>query len=168
MPQSTTSLPAAHKLVTMLAHNGFTLTTVESCTGGALANALTDIPGSSEVFKEGFVVYSNAAKVALGVPEKIILDHTVYSLPTAVAMASAGKKRSTSEPYISVGITGSLNRADPSNQHASVIGEVYIAIMYGDKIFQEKLVIPAHLSRPAAKSLVVNKVIEQLLSIINN
>ena len=67
---------------------GLRLATAESCTGGLVAGALTEIAGSSDVFDRGFVTYSNAAKVAdLGVEEALIAQFGAVSAPVARAMA---------------------------------------------------------------------------------
>ena len=67
---------------------GLRISTAESCTGGMVAVALTEIPGSSSVFERGFVTYSNAAKVEmLGVAETTLERHGAVSEPTARAMA---------------------------------------------------------------------------------
>lgn len=163
----TTSHILAAQLVKRMAANGLRLTTVESCTGGALANAITNVPGSGDVFKEGFVTYSNEAKIALGIPEKVIADHTVYSLQVAVAMAKAGLDRSTSAPQLCIGITGSLNRADPQNSQDSTVGDVYIAILQNElTVYQEKLNVPTSLSRPDAKLFVVTHTLQKLLNVL--
>jgi nicotinamide-nucleotide amidase len=67
------------------------LATVESCTGGLVAGALTAIPGSSDVVDRGFVTYSNAAKTALvGVPPGLIADEGAVSQAVARDMAEGG------------------------------------------------------------------------------
>ena len=64
------------------------IATAESCTGGLVAGALTDIAGSSDVFDRGFITYSNAAKQSvLGVAASILKDHGAVSRQTAEAMA---------------------------------------------------------------------------------
>jgi nicotinamide-nucleotide amidase len=66
----------------------WTIATAESCTGGLVAGALTEIAGSSDVVDRGFVTYSNAAKMALlGVPEAVLEAHGAVSRQTAEAMA---------------------------------------------------------------------------------
>lgn len=66
---------------------GRTLTTAESCTGGLIAAALTRISGASEVFHEGYVTYSNAAKTKLlGVPEAVLAEHGQKTPRGAIAM----------------------------------------------------------------------------------
>ncbi|WP_028914094.1 CinA family protein [Pseudorhodobacter ferrugineus] len=84
---------------------GITLATAESCTGGMVAAALTDIAGASDVFDRGFVTYSNAAKIAmLGVsPETLATDGAV-SEAVAVEMASGALK--AAGVGIAIAITG--------------------------------------------------------------
>lgn len=122
-----TALDLAQNVINLLSAKGLYITTVESCSGGALANAITNVSGSGDVIKDSFITYSNEAKIALGVPEEIIEKFTVYSLEVAVAMARAGLQRSV-RADVAVGITGSLTRVDPENKN-SVPGEVYLAIV---------------------------------------
>ena len=71
-----------------LTRAGLMLATAESCTGGLVAAALTEIPGSSEVVERGFVTYSNEAKMEmLGVSEDVIATFGAVSVATAWAMA---------------------------------------------------------------------------------
>jgi nicotinamide-nucleotide amidase len=79
--------------------------TAESCTGGLVAGALTEIAGSSDVVDRGFVTYSNAAKMAmLGVPEATLRQHGAVSRQTALAMASGALARA--DVHLTVAITG--------------------------------------------------------------
>lgn len=72
---------------------GWALATAESCTGGLVAGALTEVPGSSDVVDRGFVTYSNAAKMAMiGVPEATLAAHGAVSEQTARAMAEGALK----------------------------------------------------------------------------
>jgi nicotinamide-nucleotide amidase len=81
----------ARRVLDLARGAGLTLATVESCTGGLVAGALTAIPGSSDVVDRGFVTYSNAAKTALvGVPAALIEAHGAVSQPVARAMAEGG------------------------------------------------------------------------------
>jgi len=96
---------AAHALLDLCRARGLTLATAESCTGGLIAAALTDIAGSSDVVDRGFVTYSNAAKMAmLGVPEAILRQHGAVSRQTALAMASGALARA--DVHLTVAITG--------------------------------------------------------------
>jgi len=77
----------------------------ESCTGGLVSAALTEIAGSSDVFERGFVTYSNEAKQAqLGVPAAILARHGAVSRETALAMAAGALAHSRAE--LAVAITG--------------------------------------------------------------
>jgi nicotinamide-nucleotide amidase len=84
---------------------GWKITTAESCTGGLVAGALTEIAGSSDVFERGFITYSNQAKQdCLGVIDDTLDKFGAVSAPTAVAMAEGALANSRAD--ISVAITG--------------------------------------------------------------
>ena len=84
---------------------GLMLATAESCTGGLVVAALTDVPGSSDVVERGFVTYSNAAKTELlGVPPELIARHGAVSEPVARAMAEGALARSHAD--LAVAVTG--------------------------------------------------------------
>ncbi|MBT3067315.1 CinA family protein [Rhodoferax sp. U11-2br] len=81
------------------------LATAESCTGGLIAAACTDLAGSSLWFERGFVSYSNAAKTELlGVPAKLIAQHGAVSEPVARAMATGALAHSHAQ--VAVAVTG--------------------------------------------------------------
>ena len=75
------------EVINLLIKNHKTISTMESCTGGLIANAITNIPGSSEVFKFSAITYSNEYKIKLGVSEELINKYTVYSNEVAIDMA---------------------------------------------------------------------------------
>lgn len=84
---------------------GLRIATAESCTGGMVAAALTDQPGSSDVFERGFVTYSNAAKVEmLGVSEQTLAAHGAVSEAIAREMAEGALSHSRAD--LAVAITG--------------------------------------------------------------
>lgn len=84
---------------------GRMIATAESCTGGLVAGALTEIAGSSDVFDRGFVTYSNEAKVEmLGVSQNIIETFGAVSIATAWAMAQGALQNSQAD--VAVAITG--------------------------------------------------------------
>lgn len=87
---------------------GAVLATAESCTGGLVAAAITEVPGSSDIFDRGVVTYSNAAKVALlGVSGATLAAHGAVSEPVAREMAEGALARSAATLAVSVtGIAG--------------------------------------------------------------
>ncbi len=98
----------AAELVTLLKAQGKRIATVESCTGGLLAGAITGVSGSSEVFDYGFVTYANAAKTSLvGVPEYLLDSHGAVSIEVAASMAEGARKAASAKMALSTtGIAG--------------------------------------------------------------
>ncbi len=118
------------ELVKLLIEKGKTISTMESCTGGGIVNAITNIPNASKVIKFSAVTYANEYKIKMGVPKEIIDKYTVYSMETAIEMASA-IQRFTGSDY-GVGVTGKLKKIDEENLY----GEddlVYLAIYEKNK-----------------------------------
>jgi nicotinamide-nucleotide amidase len=92
-------------LIRVLRTKGWKMATAESCTGGMVAAAITDIAGSSDVFDRGFVTYSNEAKSdMLGVPPALITQHGAVSEAVARAMAEGALKHSLAD--VAVAVTG--------------------------------------------------------------
>jgi nicotinamide-nucleotide amidase len=109
---------------------GLTLATAESCTGGLIGAALTDVPGASDVFDRGYVAYSNAAKTAaLGVPEALIAAHGAVSEPVARAMAEGA--RAASGAGLALAVTGV---AGPGGSAAKPEGLVWFAVAGPDGV----------------------------------
>lgn len=98
----------ATDLIARATASGVTIATAESCTGGLIAAALTDVPGSSAVVDRGFVTYSNAAKMQmLGVREDTLKSHGAVSEEVAREMAEGALNRSGTALAVSVtGIAG--------------------------------------------------------------
>ncbi|WP_439471019.1 CinA family protein [Brevundimonas sp.] len=95
----------AKQIITQATARGLMAATAESCTGGLVAGALTEIAGSSAVVDRGFVTYSNEAKTDLvGVPADLIAAHGAVSEPVARAMAQGAVAHSRAA--VSVAITG--------------------------------------------------------------
>ncbi len=103
---------------------GVTIATAESCTGGMVAAALTDVAGSSAVFDRGYVTYSNAAKVAsLGVLQATLDAHGAVSEEVAREMAEGA--RAAAGVTLAVSITGI---AGPGGSHVKPEGRVCIGL----------------------------------------
>ena len=99
------------------------LTTAESCTGGLIAAACTDLAGSSQWFDRGFVTYSNAAKTdMLGVDAALITQFGAVSEPVAAAMAQGAVKHAAAQ--VSVAVTGVAGPAGGSAEKP--VGTVWI------------------------------------------
>lgn len=114
----------ATRLLDAARMRGWQLATAESCTGGLVAGALTDIPGSSDVVDRGFVTYSNAAKTEmLGVPPDLIAAHGAVSEPVACAMAEGARAASGTD--LAIAITGV---AGPGASEAKPEGLVWFAV----------------------------------------
>jgi nicotinamide-nucleotide amidase len=103
------TLPATlDALSARLRDRGWMMATAESCTGGLIAGACTDLSGSSDWFERGFVSYSNLAKTELlGVPAELIAAHGAVSEPVARAMARGAVERSAARCAVAVtGVAG--------------------------------------------------------------
>lgn len=98
-------LALAQTIVTDFTAKGRMVATAESCTGGLIAGALTEIPGSSSVVDRGFVTYTNAAKTEmLGVQEQTLARFGAVSKETALQMAHGALFRSHAD--LAVAVTG--------------------------------------------------------------
>jgi nicotinamide-nucleotide amidase len=119
----------ASRLLDLCRAQGLLIATAESCTGGLVAAALTEIAGSSDVVDCGFVTYSNAAKQAmLGVPAATLNRHGAVSAQTAAAMAKGALKNSQAD--IAVSITGIAGPGGGSKRKP--VGLVYFAAVNRD------------------------------------
>ena len=117
-------------LIKILKNKKKTISCMESCTGGFFASEITNIDGSSSVFKLGLVTYSNEYKEYFGVSKQTIKEYTVYSNEVSQEMAINVCKIAKSD--FSVGITGMLGTIDPNNKSRE-INKVYISIYSKDE-----------------------------------
>ena len=116
-------------VVKLLKQRKETLATAESCTGGFIANCITNVPGVSEVFLAGYVTYANNAKSGvLNVDPKLIEKHGAVSDPVARAMAEGARARAASTYGVATtGIAGPNGGSDEKP-----VGTVYIALASAD------------------------------------
>ena len=143
-----------------------TIATMESCTGGGVANAITNMEGASEIFKFSAVTYCNEYKIKMGVDKEIIDKYTVYSIETALSMAKAISNFANSN--YGVGVTGKLNRKDENNDTGSN-NLVYISIYSKDedKFYNEEITVTKEI-RFKNKELVINKIIMMMETILKD
>ena len=142
-----------------------TISVMESCTGGALANALTNVPGSSEVFKFGAVTYSNEFKIKMGVKSSLIDKYTVYSLEIARDMAKVISEFTSSD--YGIGVTGKLNKPDVYNMTGND-NLVFVSIYErkNNKYDDLKILVSSE-NREINKNEVLNQIQTKLLEILN-
>ena len=138
------------KILGILRKRHWTIGIMESCTGGALSNTVTNVPGASDVFMGSLVTYSNEAKIKVGVDEKIIKKFGVYSKQVAEEMA----RKIGGE--LGVGITGNLP------------GEIFVVVRIEDQVKSIKFKAESKNknkieARKEMKEMVVEKVIDMII-----
>ncbi len=154
----------AQKVVKALKDNKHFITTIESCTGGGLIDFLTDVSGSSQVVLDGFIVYSDEAKIKLGVPAEVIQKTTVYSRETSIEMAKAGIQQSV-RATIGVGITGLL--VNPDTRYSNLKpGTVHVAVVSRSRTSYKKYFIDESRNRKIAKEYVIELTLQQILDFL--
>lgn len=152
------------RIVDKLIESGKTIAIMESCTGGGVANAITNIEGVSAAIKFSAVTYSNEFKIKMGVSEEVIEEYSVYSLETAHEMSRNIAEFAGSD--YGVGITGKLNRVDKNNLYGDN-STVYISVydVENNRYYNEE-VKAVRDSRKDNKELVIETVINLLLEIL--
>jgi nicotinamide-nucleotide amidase len=148
----------AAKLLDLYRSKQLRIATAESCTGGMIAAAITDVAGSSDVFERGFVTYSNEAKAQqIGVAPDLIAHHGAVSVHVAREMAAGALKHSTAD--IAVAVTGIAGPGGGSE--AKPVGLVYIAVARrdGDPAIERH---QFHGDRAAIRQATVERALEML------
>jgi len=141
----------------------WTLATAESCTGGLVAGALTEIAGSSDVVDRGYVTYSDAAKMELlGVPEATLAKFGAVSRQTAEAMAGGALERSGVDLAVSVtGIAG-----PGGGSAAKPVGLVHFAaVVRGSPARDERKMLYGDVGRSEIRRLSVLEALDMLLKL---
>ncbi len=130
-----TLIRQAEDVLSRCREHGLKVATAESCTGGLIAAALTEIAGSSDVFERAFVTYSNEAKSdLLGVPAELIAREGAVSEAVARAMARGALDRGNADLVVAVtGVAG------PGGGSADKpVGRVHIAAARGERVLHEQ------------------------------
>ena len=152
------------EVIKLLTEKNKTIATMESCTGGGVVNAITNIEGASEVLKFSAVTYSNEYKIKLGVRNDTIDKYRVYSMEVAREMALNISKFAGSN--YGIGITGKLNRVDKNNPYGSD-NITFVSIYDKDNDnYYDFTVKATEPSRLLNKELIINKIEDKLLEII--
>jgi len=124
-PAPSTAGDPARRVIELLAEKKQTIVTAESCTGGLVAAALTDVPGASSAFYGGFVTYANSAKSRMiHVQARLIRDYGAVSNQVARAMADGA--RNTAHADFAVAVTGIAGPDGGSDKKP--VGLVYVAV----------------------------------------
>ena len=150
--------------VKLLIARNETIATMESCTGGGICNAITNVPGASSIIKFSAVTYSNEYKIKMGVSKEIIDAYTVYSKETAIAMVRA-ISTFTNADY-GVGVIGRFGVIDPANLGGKT-DIVYVSI-YDRQKNKDNVLIITSLDTERSKNkdyviAIINKKMSEIL-----
>ena len=149
------------KIVEKLKHKGYTISFMESCTGGFLANSITNVAGASNVLEVSLVTYSTKYKEHFGVDKNIINKYTVYSIETAKEMARNISNFAKSD--IGVGITGELGNTN------NLENKVYYSIYINEQNqYITKEIIVKENKRVDMKKTVAENIFNSILEEIND
>lgn len=141
-----------NRVVELYTKKQMTLATAESCTGGMVAQRITSVPGSSQMFGYGFVTYANAAKRnLLGVDPYTLADFGAVSPQTAAAMAAGARKMSNAD--VAVSLTG-IAGPDGGTEEKPV-GLVYLGVATKEKTLVKKLLLGSH-GRDTVRQMAAN------------
>ena len=144
-------------VVGLLARRGKTLALAESCTGGFIANEITNVPGASKIFTGGIVAYSNAVKRKfLGVRTKTLARHGAVSESVAREMAGGARKKFGAD--FAIAITGIAGPGGGTK--SKPVGTVFIALANeGETLVERKL---NSFGREKFKEITANQALKML------
>lgn len=153
--------PLVERLAAQLQQRQWMLATAESCTGGLIAGACTDLSGSSNWFERGFVTYSNAAKTELlGVPAALIEKLGAVSEPVAQAMAEGAVRQSHAQ--VAVAVTGVAGPTGGTPDKP--VGLVWFGYALPGQLLTEKMHFPG--DRAAVRAATVHHALSRLLELM--
>ena len=154
----------AAQLIENAIQSGLIITTAESCTGGMVAAALTDIPGSSAAFERGFITYSNSAKVEmLGVTQASLKAFGAVSEQVAAEMATGALAHSKAQ--LAVSITGI---AGPGGSEHKPEGRVCFALADASGVIVKETVEFGALGRDNVRIAACDHALARLLDVLQN
>lgn len=153
-------------VVKILTQRKETIATMESCSGGAIVNSITNIPGASEVLKFSAVTYANEFKIKMGVLKETIDKYSVYSMAVAKEM-SKNISLFANSTY-GIGITGKINREDPYNKSGEN-NKIFISIYNkNNDSYNTFSLIAKDADRISNKDYIVEEIAKKLLTIFRN
>ena len=153
----------SEKAVELLLKNNMTVSFCESCTGGSIAKAITDISGSSAVFGFGAVTYANEAKEKMvGVSHASLEKYGAVSPAVAEEMAEGVKKLSGSD--IAISVTGIAGPGGGSEEKP--VGLVYMGVAYKSTLYNKKLNFSG--TREEIRQKTVSQSLNEIINIINS
>ena len=152
------------EIVEELIKRNKTISTMESCTGGHIVDAITNIEGSSAILKFSAVTYSNEYKIKMGVSKDIIDTYTVYSMETANEMSKTISIFTNSN--YGIGITGQINNVDPANI-VDNSNKIYISVYDKDNDkFYNKEITALDSNRKTNKDYILDTVISIMKEVL--
>lgn len=155
-------LPILQQLADALQQRGWMLATAESCTGGMIAAACTELPGSSNWFDRGFVTYSNDAKTEmLGVPAALIAEHGAVSEAVVRAMAQGAIAHSKAQ--VSVAVSGVAGPGGGTPEKP--VGTVWVAWQIAARTYRECMHWPGE--RSTVRQHATQHVLQRLYLYLN-
>lgn len=152
------------ELVETLIKQNKTISTMESCTGGGLVNAITNIPNASKIISMSVVTYSNEAKIKMGVSKDTIDKYSVYSSEVAKEMAKCISEFTNSS--YSIGVTGKLKKIDENNLYGEDDLVHYSIYDHENDIYYTNAIKVTHDNRIDNKGQVIDNITSKLLEII--
>jgi nicotinamide-nucleotide amidase len=157
-------------LAALLASSRKTVATAESCTGGLLAKMLTDIPGSSDYFQQGWITYSNRAKQErLGVSENILKVHGAVSEPVVDAMSRAARRLAKSDFALAIsGIAGPAGGSEtkPVGTVCIALASVKDPAARGDARFADSTVLTRTFTFPGDREMIRDRAAKMALAML--
>ena len=144
-------------VLTLLKTRGETFAAAESCTGGLIAKRITDIPGSSAVFRGGVTVYTNDVKMYLGVKKETLDAFTAVSRETAVELAENVREKLGAD--YGIGVTGV---AGPDSDGIHPVGTVFVSLATGERTYVRALQLSEKSDRSRLRTLAANHAFDML------
>lgn len=160
-PDARDTAALVHQLADLLRRRGWMMATAESCTGGLIAGACTELAGSSDWFERGFVSYSNAAKTELlGVDAALIAAEGAVSEPVARAMAAGAVAHSHAQ--VAVAVTGVAGPGGGSA--AKPVGTVWFGWAVDGRVRTERRLFTG--DRAAVRAATVHHALQTLVALV--